>query len=57
MRYTNLGTFIGPPGLERETRIRESPVPVPTGTTTGPREEFPESSITWPRDTGTYFNK
>ena len=32
--YTNSGTFIGPPRLERETRIRESPVRVPTGTTT-----------------------
>jgi hypothetical protein len=36
--FTNPGTFIGPPRLERETRIRESPVRVPTGTTTGPRE-------------------
>jgi hypothetical protein len=34
--YTNSGTFIGPPRLERETRIRESPVRVPTGTTTVP---------------------
>ncbi len=30
-------TFIGPPWLERETRIRESPVRVPTGTTAGPQ--------------------
>jgi hypothetical protein len=36
--FTDPGTFIGPPRLERETRIRESPVRVPTGTTTGPRE-------------------
>ncbi len=36
MGYTNSGTFIGPPRLERETRIRESPVRVPTGTTTVP---------------------
>jgi hypothetical protein len=32
--YTDSGTFIGPPRLERETRIRESPVRAPTGTTT-----------------------
>ncbi len=36
--FTDAGTFIGPPRLERETRIRDSPVQVPTGTTTGPRE-------------------
>jgi hypothetical protein len=36
--FTNPGTFIGPPQLERETWIRESPVRVPTGTTTGPQE-------------------
>ncbi len=33
---TTSGTFIGPPRLERETRIRESPVRVPTGTTAVP---------------------
>ncbi len=38
MGFTDPGTFIGPPGLERETHIRESPIRVPTGTTTGPRE-------------------
>jgi hypothetical protein len=27
--FTDLGTFIGPPWLERETRIRESTVPSP----------------------------
>jgi hypothetical protein len=32
------GTFIGPPWLEGETRSRESPVRVPTGTTAGPQE-------------------
>ncbi len=36
MGNTNSGTFIGPPRLERETRIRESPVRVPTRTTTVP---------------------
>jgi hypothetical protein len=36
--FTDPGTFIGPPWLERETRIRESPVRVPTVTTAGPRE-------------------
>ncbi len=38
MGFTEPGTFTGPPRLERETQIRESPVQVPTGTTTGPRE-------------------
>jgi hypothetical protein len=31
--------FIGSPWLERETRSRESPVRVPTGTTAGPRDD------------------
>jgi hypothetical protein len=30
--------FNGPPWLEREKRIRESLVQVPTGTTSGPQE-------------------
>jgi hypothetical protein len=28
---------IGPPWLERETQIHESPIPVPTGTTNNPQ--------------------
>jgi hypothetical protein len=39
--YTHFtpGTFIGAPWLERETRIREYPVLVSIGTTSGPQEK------------------
>jgi hypothetical protein len=30
--------FLGPPWLEKETRIRELPIPVHIGTTSGPQE-------------------
>jgi hypothetical protein len=37
--------FIGTPWLKRETRILESPVPVPTGTTSGPQGKLEEGSV------------
>jgi hypothetical protein len=41
--------FIGPPWLERETQICESPVPVPTGTTLVPRNRKGKELVVGPK--------
>jgi predicted DNA-binding transcriptional regulator AlpA len=37
--HCTLETFIGPPWLERKMKVREFPVPVPIGTTSGLQEK------------------